>query len=193
MLNNLNSYKILLASKSPRRRELLMQLRVPFNVITIGGIDESFPDSIPPLEVPQYVSSMKADAYQACIKGNEMVITADTMVICEDKILGKPKDTQDAIEMLRFLSGKSHSVATGVTVSTIDRRTSFTTVTDVTFAPISDEEIKYYVENFMPLDKAGAYGIQEWIGVVAVSKIDGSYYNVMGLPVHRLFQELKLF
>ena len=193
MLTNLNKYKILLASKSPRRRELLSQLRIPFNVITIGGIDESFPDSIPAIEVPQYISEMKADAYHPMIKENDLVITADTMVICGDRIMGKPKDMAEAKEMLRFLSGKTHCVATGVTISTQNRRTSFTTVTDVTFADISDNEITYYVENFLPLDKAGAYGIQEWIGVVAVSGIKGSYYNVMGLPVHRLYQELKLF
>jgi len=193
MLNNLKKYKILLASKSPRRRELLSQLRIPFNVITIGGIDENFPESIPLIEVPQYVSNLKADAFQSQIKDNELVITADTMVICGNRIMGKPKDTNEAKSMLRFLSGKTHQVATGVTISTHDRRTSFTTVTNVTFADISNEEINYYVENFLPLDKAGAYGIQEWIGVAAVCDINGSFYNVMGLPVHRLFQELKIF
>lgn len=193
MLTNLQKYKILLASKSPRRRELLQQLRIPFNVINIGGIDESFPHSIPLIDVPQYISSVKADAYQNKIADNELIITADTMVICGDKILGKPKDAEDAARMLRLLSGKTHQVATGVTISTIDRRTSFTTVSDVTFAELSDEEITYYVENFLPLDKAGAYGIQEWIGAAAVCSINGSFYNVMGLPVHRLYRELKLF
>jgi len=193
MLDNLSKYKVLLASKSPRRRELLQQLRVPFNVVTIGGIDESYPSTVPALEVPQFVSSAKADVFQKRITGNELIITADTMVICGDRIMGKPKDTDDAKSMLRYLSGKTHQVATGVTISTRDRRTSFTTITDVTFANISDEEIDYYIENYMPLDKAGAYGIQEWIGAIAVSSISGSYYNVMGLPIHRLFQELKLF
>lgn len=193
MLPNLKKYRILLASKSPRRRELLQQLRIPFNVITIGSIDESFPDTIPLIEVPQYVSSAKADAYQNNITDNELVITADTMVICDNMILGKPKDAEDAVRMLRILAGKTHQVATGVTITTKDRRTSFTTVSDVTFAELTDEEITYYVENFIPLDKAGAYGIQEWIGAVAVSAIKGSFYNVMGLPVHRLYQELKLF
>ncbi len=192
MLNNLQRYKILLASKSPRRRELLQMLRVPFNVISLGGIDESYPSTIPPIDVPQYVSSLKADAYQQHIKDDEMIITADTMVICDDRILGKPKNSDEAFEMLMFLSGKTHKVATGVTISTKDNRTSFTTVSEVTFSKITEEEARYYVENFMPLDKAGAYGIQEWIGAVAVSGIKGSYYNVMGLPVHRLYQELKL-
>lgn len=193
MLRNLDKYKILLASKSPRRRELMQMLRVPFNIITLGGIDESFPDHIPLIDVPQYVSGVKADAYQKKIASNELLITADTMVICEDRILGKPKNTEEAKEMLHLLSGKTHKVASGVTITALDKRTSFTTVTEVTFAELSEEEINYYVDNYVPLDKAGAYGIQEWIGAVAVSSINGSYYNVMGLPVHRLFQELKFF
>lgn len=193
MLYNLNKYKILLASKSPRRRELLQMLRVPFKVISMRGIDESFPDTVPLTDVPQYVSAKKADVYQEHIKEDELVITADTMVICDDKILGKPKDVEDAIKMLLCLSGKTHQVATGVTISTIEKRTSFTTISDVTFSEISEEEARYYVENYLPLDKAGAYGIQEWIGAVAVSGINGSFYNVMGLPVNRLYQELKLF
>lgn len=193
MLSNLNKYKILLASKSPRRRELLQLLRIPFNVVTIGGLDESFPDTVPPLEVPQYVSAKKADAFVATLKDNELVITADTMVICGDRILGKPTGGDEAREMLRMMSGRTHQVATGVTITTVDRRTSFTSVTHVTFDVMTDEEIDYYVDNYRPFDKAGAYGIQEWIGAVACSGIDGSYYNVMGLPVHRLYQELKLF
>lgn len=193
MLYNLNKYKIMLASKSPRRRELMQMLRVPFKVISMGGIDESFPDTVPLIDVPQYVSSKKADIYQEHIKDDEMVITADTMVICGDKILGKPNDVEDAVKMLLCLSGKTHQVATGVTISTKEKRTSFTTISDVTFSEITEEEARYYVENYLPLDKAGAYGIQEWIGAVAVSGINGSFYNVMGLPVNRLYQELKLF
>lgn len=193
MLSNLNKYTILLASKSPRRRELLHLLRIPFKVVTIGGIDESYPSSIPLLDVPQYVSIVKADAFQKHIGDDELVITADTMVICGNFILGKPKDREDAVNMLMNLSGKTHQVATGVTISTKWKRTSFTTVTDVTFAEITEEEIRYYVDNYMPLDKAGAYGIQEWIGAVAVAGINGSFYNVMGLPIHRLYQELRNF
>lgn len=193
MLSNLNKYTILLASKSPRRRELLHLLRIPFKVVTIGGIDESYPSTIPLLDVPQYVSTVKADAFQKHIGDDELVITADTMVICGNLILGKPKDREDAVNMLMNLSGKTHQVATGVTISTKWKRTSFTTVTDVTFAEITEEEISYYVDNYMPLDKAGAYGIQEWIGAVAVAGINGSFYNVMGLPIHRLYQELRNF
>lgn len=193
MLSNLEKYKVLLASKSPRRRELLQQLRIPFNVVTLGGLDESYPDTVPLVDVPLFVSSKKADAFQNIIKDNELIITADTMVICGDRILGKPKDSLEAREMLHTLSGKTHQVATGVTISTAQRRTSFTTVTEVTFTELTEEEITYYIDNFLPFDKAGAYGIQEWIGVIAVSEIKGSYYNVMGLPVHRLYEELKLF
>lgn len=193
MLENLNKYKILLASKSPRRRELLQKLRVPFNIITIGGIDESYPADIPALDVAQYVSSKKADIYQNHIIDNEMIITADTMVVCDGKIYGKPKDTEEAVEMLMSLSGRWHQVVTGVTITTKEQRTSFTTTTDVKFCQLQPEEAHYYVECFTPFDKAGAYGIQEWIGCAAVEEIRGSFYNVMGLPVHRLYQELKLF
>lgn len=193
MLENLSKYHIYLASKSPRRRELLTQLRIKFNTINIGGIDESYPDDIPAAEVPQYIANRKADAYMSLIKDNEMVITADTLVMIDNRILGKPKDEAEAVEMLMALSGKVHKVVSGVCIVTADRRTSFTAETDVKFAEISKEEAQYYVENYMPLDKAGAYGIQEWIGCIAVESIHGSFYNVMGLPVHRLYNELKLF
>ena len=193
MLENLNGYKIFLASKSPRRRELLQMLRIPFKVVTINGIDESFPDDISPLQVPEFISRKKAKVYLERMQPKELVITADTMVICGDRIMGKPKNPEDAVEMLLCLSGKTHQVATGVTISTADRTVSFSSVTDVTFAPLSEEEIRFYVDNYQPFDKAGAYGIQEWIGAVAVSGINGSYYNVMGLPVQRLYVELTRF
>lgn len=189
----MKKYHVILASKSERRRELMQMLRIPFNVVTIGGIDESYPEDMPALDVPQYLSGVKADVYHRNIKGNELIITADTLVICDGRIMGKPHSHDEAKEMLRFLSGKTHQVATGVTITTKEKRTSFTSVTDVKFGTLSDEEISYYVENYSPLDKAGAYGIQEWIGCVAVEGMNGSYYNVMGLPVHRLYQELKLF
>lgn len=192
-MKNLEKYHVILASKSERRRELLQMLRIPFNVVTMGGIDESYPEEMPPLEVPQYLSGVKADAYHKNIKGNELIITADTLVICDGRILGKPHNHEEAMEMLRFLADKTHQVATGVSITTKEKRTSFTTVTEVKFGTLTDDEINYYVENFAPMDKAGAYGIQEWIGCVAVEGMNGSYYNVMGLPVHRLYQELKLF
>ncbi len=193
MLDNLKKYHLLLASNSPRRRELLSQLRIPFNVINLGGIDESYPDSLPREEVAQYIATKKADAYTARMRDNELIITADTVVILGDRVLGKPKTCEEAVEMLLALSDKTHKVCSGVCITTRNRRTSISTVTEVTFGEITPEEARYYVDNFMPLDKAGAYGIQEWIGCVAVEKIDGSYYNVMGLPVHQLYNELELF
>lgn len=193
MLDNLKKYHVLLASKSPRRRELLTQLRVPFNVVTIGGIDESYPEDLPRDEVPAYIAGRKADAYLSMLRSNELIITADTVVILNDKIYGKPKNADDAVKMLLELSGHSHKVVSGVCIVTADRRESFTTVTEVKFADISEEEARYYVENFLPLDKAGAYGIQEWIGCIAVESIHGSFYNVMGLPVYQLYKRLQLF
>lgn len=191
MFENLQKYDILLASKSPRRRELLTQLRLPFKVVTIGGIDESYPESLPAEEVPLYLANLKADAYLKMLRDNELIITADTLVILENRIMGKPAGREEAIEMLTALSGKTHHVVSGVSLTTRERRTSFTVKTDVTFAALTPEEIEYYVDNFLPFDKAGAYGIQEWIGCVAVEKIEGSFYNVMGLPVHRLYTLLR--
>lgn len=193
MFENLKKYNILLASKSPRRRELLTQLRIPFKVVTLGNISEDYPSDLPALEVAQYISNKKADAYHEIIGDDELLIAADTVVVLDGKIYGKPHSSAEAAQMLRELSGKTHQVASGVTILTRQKRTSFTTVTDVKFAELTDEDIHYYIENYAPFDKAGAYGIQEWIGCVAVESIRGSYYNVMGLPVHRLYQELRFF
>lgn len=190
---DIRQYKILLASKSPRRREILRLLNIPFTIVTIDGIDESYPPDLPVYEVAEYISNKKADAYLKRISGNELLITADTVVICDGKILGKPKSQQEAIEMLSFLSDKTHEVTSGVTIATPEKRVSFTSVSKVKFAALTDEEIRYYVDTYHPFDKAGAYGIQEWIGAVAVEKIDGSFYNVMGLPVNKLYQEIKKF
>ena len=188
-----NKYKILLGSNSPRRREILGMLRIPFHVVTLEGIDESYPINLESDKVAEYISNKKADEFLKRIGENELIITADTIVICEGKILGKPKDAKEAEKMLRFLSGRSHKVTTGVTLATKEKRISFSSETHVTFADLTDDEIRFYVDTFHPLDKAGAYGIQEWIGGVAVAKIDGSFYNVMGLPIHRLYQVLKSF
>ena len=186
-------HKLLLASKSPRRREILSLLNLPFTVVTLEGIDESYPKDLKPENVSEFISNKKANEFLKRIGDNEILITADTVVICDGEILGKPKEEEDAIKMLKFLSGKTHKVTTGVTVATKKQRESFTSESFVTFADLSDEEIRYYVDTFHPFDKAGAYGIQEWIGAVAVSKIDGSFYNVMGLPVHHLYKTLKKF
>jgi septum formation protein len=161
-------------------------MRVPFKHISLVGINESYPDTLPATDVPLYISNKKADAYKSLLKDDELIITADTLVILGDKIMGKPKDGEE-------LAGKTHQVITAVCIMTKDKRSSFKTTTDVTFAELTRAEVEFYVENFQPLDKAGAYGIQEWIGCVAVKGINGSFYNVMGLPVHQLYNELKKF
>ena len=191
MLDNLNKYNIILASASPRRRELLSGLGVNFETLSLPGIDESFPDSLPANEVAEYISVKKAEAYKQQMQTNQLIITADTVVVSENRILGKPHSRENAVEMLRFLSGKTHHVITGVTILTTDKQKTFSVSTDVTFADITDEEINYYIDRYQPMDKAGAYGIQEWIGFIAVESISGSYFNVMGLPIQRLYQELK--
>ncbi|MCM1369870.1 MAG: Maf family nucleotide pyrophosphatase [Candidatus Amulumruptor caecigallinarius] len=193
MLSNLKGYKIYLASKSPRRRQLLSELRIPFSVINKGGADESYPNDMPVEDVPQYLSLKKAEQYLASLTDKDLLITADTLVICEGKILGKPRNHEDAVNMLGLLSGKSHHVISGVTICSNNRKVSFSCDTEVKFAEITEDEARYYVENYSPMDKAGAYGIQEWIGCVAVEWINGSFYNVMGLPVHQLYMELKQF
>lgn len=191
MLDNISKYDVVLASKSPRRKELLGMLDVPFEIRVKDGIDESYPPDMPAVEVAEYLSRLKGKAYAEEIKGSEMVITADTIVILDGRIYGKPKDASDAIDMLMQLQGRTHIVASGVCVATKEKIVSFTTTTEVTFAPLSREEAAWYVEKYRPLDKAGAYGIQEWIGCAAVARIAGSFYNVMGLPVHQLYNVLK--
>jgi septum formation protein len=180
-----------LASNSPRRRELLADLGIEFEVRTIKGIDESYPSELPVMEIAEYIASKKAQAYRAEMNPDELIITADTVVILGDEVLGKPSDAADACRMLHELSGKTHKVVTGVTIVTANKMASFSAVSDVEFAELSDEDINYYVEKYQPLDKAGAYGIQEWIGCMGVRHINGSFYNVMGLPLHRLYSELN--
>ena len=191
MLDNIKKYKVVLASKSPRRKELLGMLDIPFEIKVKEGINESYPADLPAIDVPEFLSRLKGNAYAEDIKGNEMVITADTIVILDGQIFGKPHDEEDAIDMLMKLQGRTHTVASGVCIATKEKIISFTACTAVTFAPLSREEAAWYVEKYKPLDKAGAYGIQEWIGCAAVAGIDGSFYNVMGLPVHQLYNVLK--
>ena len=183
--------KIVLASGSPRRKELLAGLGVEFEVRLMSGIDESYPPGLTPEDTAETIARKKADAYRPTIKDDELLITADTIVCIDGKVLGKPHDEQEAIEMLKTLRGRTHQVVTGVTLSTTERTESFAAVSNVTFSQLTDEEIKYYVETFRPLDKAGAYGIQEWIGYIGVTGLNGSYYNVMGLPVQRIYTELR--
>ncbi|MCC8071596.1 MAG: Maf family nucleotide pyrophosphatase [Bacteroidales bacterium] len=191
---------LLLASKSPRRRELLGLLDIPFQIAPSIEVEEVYPPSLPHVEVPLYLSQLKAQAYlDAGIaqfgtpEAPPLLITADTVVLLDGMILGKPSSLDDARRMLRLLAGRSHQVVTGLTVTSSERQEMISVMSEVSFGPLSDQEIDYYVDNYRPLDKAGAYGIQEWIGAVAVTGIEGSYYNVMGLPVQRLYQMLKTF
>ena len=183
--------KLILASNSPRRRELLAGLGYPYEVRVLDGIDESYPDTLRGSEVASYISRVKAEAYRATMADDELIITADTIVCLDDKVLGKPADEAEAIAMIASLSGRTHQVYTGVTLVTSQGLTTFVSRSDVTFATLTDEEIRHYVTHYRPMDKAGAYGIQEWIGYIGVERIDGSYFNVMGLPVQRLYTELK--
>lgn len=189
----INGRRLLLASHSPRRRELLTMLDLPFEIAESIEVDETYSPEMPVEDVPAYLSQKKGDAYCSQLKEDEIVITADTVVIIDDKILGKPKNEADAIEMLKTLSGRSQTVVTGVSLTDSTHRHTFSVSTEVRFASLSDTEIRYYVEKYRPLDKAGAYGIQEWIGAIGIEGISGSFYNVMGLPVHRLYNELKRF
>lgn len=206
-------YKIILASNSPRRKELLAGLDLPFEVKVIKGIDESYPASLDAYQVAEYISRKKAEAYRPLLDGTNassedsadtqlLILTADTVVIAPTEneqndqegkgvILGKPRDAEDAHRMLRMLSGKTHHVVTGVCLTTSQAQRQFSVVTEVTFKPLSDEEIDYYIEHYKPFDKAGAYGIQEWIGYIGCTGLKGSYFNVMGLPVQRIYEELK--
>ena len=185
--------KIILASNSPRRRELLAGLDISFEVKVIPGIDESYPEDLPAVEVPQYISKAKADAYLGMIDDDTMVITADTVVVLDNEILGKPVADDDARRILHKLSGKTHQVITGVCLTSLDTQRVFAVTTGVTFKQLTEQEIDYYVSHYHPLDKAGAYGIQEWIGHIGVTALNGSYFNVMGLPVQRIYMEMQDF
>ena len=185
-------YKLILASNSPRRKELLAGLGVPFEVRVLQDIDEHYPENLPVNEVARYIAKEKADAYRRIVAADELIITADTVVIVGDEILGKPVDEADAVRMLKLLSGHTHQVMTGVCLLTAEKERCFDVTTDVTFKALTDEEIHYYVNHYRPFDKAGAYGIQEWIGYIGVTGLNGSYYNVMGLPVQRIYQELTI-
>jgi len=190
-LENIQHYKIVLASNSPRRRELLSGLNLEYTVRVLPDIDESYPDTLKGEEIPMYISREKAEAYRNSMAEDELIITADTVVCINEKVLGKPRTQEEAKEMLRELSGKTHQVITGVCLMTCGLQRTFSATTQVTFDVLTEDEIEFYVEKFRPLDKAGAYGVQEWIGFVGVSRLEGSYFNVMGLPVQRLYQELK--
>ncbi len=190
MLDNLKKYKVILASNSPRRKELLAGLGVEYEVRTLPDVDESYPEALKGAEIPLYISKKKADAYRNMMQPGELMITADTIVWLDGRVLGKPGDREDAMQMLRDMSGRTHKVFTGFCITTARWQRSFAATTEVRFAELSEEEIAYYVDKYHPMDKAGAYGVQEWIGFIGVENISGSYYNIMGLPVQRLYREL---
>lgn len=192
-LANLDRYDVVLASGSPRRRELLAMLDIQFTVDTSHSVDETVPDGMAPEEIPAYLSQLKAAAYPLEDGSDKLVITADTVVILDGTVLGKPASLCEATDMLAMLQGRTQQVVTGVTIRTATDSLTFSATSEVDFGTLTPEEIAYYVESYSPLDKAGAYGIQEWIGAGAIRGIRGSFYNVMGLPVHRLYSELKKF
>lgn len=192
-LRLVEGYKVILASNSPRRKELLAGLGIDFSVRIIKDIDESYPASLRGEDIPVFISGKKAEAYRRTMAEDELIITADTIVYDNDKVLGKPSSREEAINMLTELSGHAHEVITGVTICSRDKMKQFASVSKVFFDNLTAEEIEYYVDLYRPYDKAGSYGIQEWIGFVGVTRIEGSYFNVMGLPIQRLYKELKRF
>jgi len=191
-IDNLNNYKIILASRSPRRQELMSELGLKFEIVT-RDYDESFPDGLSGNEIALYVAKAKASVFKNEVAENEIVIAADTIVWCNNEVLGKPVDKTDAIRILKEISGNTHEVITGVSLLSSKKQITFSVATKVTFEVLSDDEIEYYIDYYNPYDKAGAYGIQEWIGITACSRIEGSYFNVVGLPVQRLYKELQEF
>lgn len=189
--NRLKDYNIILASQSPRRQELMRGADINFRTAEDFNVKEVYPENIEKKDVAEYLSKLKAEAYPYPIGQKDVVITADTTVLIGEQILGKPASEKDAIEMIKSLSEKTHKVITGVTVKTYTNCESFSTSTKVKFASLTDEEVEYYVKKYKPYDKAGSYGIQEWIGYVAIEHIEGSFYNVMGLPIHKLYKYLN--
>ena len=189
----ITNYKILLASNSPRREELLRGLDIDFEIKVLSDIDETYPADLPSEEVAEYVAQKKAYSYTSNLKEDELLITADTVVILDNEIYEKPTDKDNAKEMLHALSGKTHRVISGVCLTSNTKQTSFSVASDVEFEKLTNEEIEYYIERYSPFDKAGSYGVQEWIGYIGVKHINGSYYNIMGLPIQRLYKELKSF
>jgi len=192
-LDHLKNKRIILASRSPRRQQLLAELGIQFEILLKEEMEEVFPDSLQGVEIPRYLAELKSKAYENEIARNALVITADTIVWVDNQVLGKPADRQDAIRILNQLSGKMHTVFTGVCLRSKEKQLCLDARTDVFFKPLSIDEITYYIDAFKPFAKAGAYGIQEWIGYAAVERIEGSYFNVMGLPIHQLYEELRKF
>lgn len=193
LIDKLKDKKIILASGSPRRRELMSGLGIDYTVDTETRFDEFYPDGLEIRRIPEYLACGKSHAYPRPLGKDDILITADTLVYCQERILGKPKSREEAVEMLRLLQNSKHTVLTGVCIRSLDKEISFTSSSDVYFNKISDEEIDYYIDHYKPFDKAGSYGVQEWIGYIGLLKIEGSFYNIMGLPVQRLYTELEKF
>ena len=190
---DLKDKQIILASGSPRRRELLSAMDIPFTVDTGNTFDESWSSDTPHEKVPELMSEGKSFGFHRELADNEILVTSDTMVLCGTEILGKPKDRDDAIRMLKVLSGRGHQVITAVTLRDREKKKTFSVTSNVFFNELSDREITYYLDTYKPYDKAGAYGIQEWIGYIGISRLEGSFYNVMGFPASRFYEELKAF
>ena len=193
MLDNLKGKNILLASNSPRRKELLSEMEIPFAVVVKEGVDESYPQDVKAKNVAEFIALKKAEAYRGDLRADDILITADTVVVMDKKVLGKPHSADEARQMLRDLSGRTHKVITGVAITSVNRQVAFGVKTKVTMRALTEEQISHYVDHYSPMDKAGSYGIQEWIGLVGIDYIEGSYQNVMGLPTQRLFAELAIF
>lgn len=190
---DLKDKQIIMASGSPRRRELLSAMDIPFTVDTGNTFDESWSSDTPHEKVPELMAEGKSFGFHRELAGNEILVTSDTMVLCGTEILGKPKDRDDAIRMLKLLSGRGHQVITAVTIRDREKKKTFSVTSNVFFKELSDSEITYYLDTYKPYDKAGAYGIQEWIGYIGISRLEGSFYNVMGFPASRFYEELKAF
>ncbi|WP_319226762.1 Maf-like protein [Draconibacterium orientale] len=191
-MNWIPEYNFILASKSPRRQELLKSLGIHFQVKT-KDVDENYPPELSPDQIPGYLAEKKANAFADELNNNDLLITADTIVVLNEKVLEKPDDYDHAYEMLSALSGNMHEVITGVCLSSTNKSVTFSALTNVQFKKLTAAEIDYYITNFKPFDKAGAYGIQEWIGSIGISHIEGSFYNVMGLPLQKLYEEIQKF
>ena len=193
LLNKIKNYRLILATQSPRRHFLMKEAGFDFEIIVPEGIEEIYPEAVVNEEIPVYLAELKASWFKGKLKENEIVITADTVVLLGHRVLGKPESSAEAFEMLRYLSGKTHEVATGVCFTNLNKQKSFVSISKVHFREFSDEEITFYIEKYKPFDKAGSYGAQEWIGYIGIEHIEGSYFNVMGLPIQMLYAELEKF
>ena len=193
IFDNLKKYNILLASKSPRRQNLLKELGINFNIITNIETNETYPNNINIFDIPEYLAKKKAKSYNKIINNNNLLITADTIVILNNKIINKPTDKKNAQEILQKISGNVHTVVTGVCLTSVEKQICFSEKSQVFFEELTNDEINYYINKYKPMDKAGAYGIQEWIGYIGIKKIEGSFYNIMGLPIQKLYEKLKKF